>query len=355
MDSTTYINEKKSAVSAYLSAYLKNDDVRDYSRVNRWGNDAVGRILALATRGKMLRATCVFLGNDLTSRTDNRENLLHAAAGLELCHTGLLIEDDVMDRDQIRRGGDSVHIQYQRILEKDGTKNSKRTGESLALCAGDMALFLGLQPLSYITPPEHSSELIRLFCRELTMVGIAQMQDVYGGNSAKEFSLDEILDVYAYKTGRYSIGLPLVTGAMIGGANKETIAKLWKVGTALGIAFQIRDDYLNIFGDSKKTGKPVGSDIREGKQTLYRYFLLKKTTGETREKLLALFGNPDAADADITFITDQINTLGVETDIQEIMEKQKTNISEILKTVPFQKEGKEMLQSLVDVVSNRES
>jgi len=297
----------------------------------------------------------MFAGYALITDTLNEETILRAAGALELCHTGLLIQDDVMDQDEKRRGLPSVHTQYAAILKKDGTKNIHRVSESLAYCTGNMALFLGMQSLTTITPETLATKLADLFASELTMVGIAQMQDVYGGQTIKPLSLDDILSVYAYKTGRYSCGLPLVVGAMIAGGDEETMHKLWKLGTALGVIFQIRDDYLNLFGDTKKTGKPIGSDIREGKQTLYHHFLLQKSTGDTKQKIQTCFGNPNLTEDDIAFILEQIHVLDVVSDIQAIVTKHTAMVEEYLRTIPWRKEGKDIVQSFIDIVTKRES
>jgi geranylgeranyl diphosphate synthase type I len=324
------------------------------SPVGKWGNDGVLRILNVTTQGKLLRSALLFLSAESLSHQYNHEIAVKTAAAIELFQTGLLVHDDIMDRDEKRRGFDSMHIQYKKILEQCGAKNPDRIGESLALCVGDMTFFLAFHIFSTIEPPHLSVKLINLFSSEIAKVGVAQMQDVYGGNSEKQVSKDEILSVYTYKTGRYTCGLPLVAGAIIAGANPQTIRHLWRLGTALGILYQIKDDWLNLFGDPQKTGKPVGSDIREGKQTLYRLFLLEKSDSKTKEKLRSLYGNPKITEKDTAFVQKEIKTLGVEEEINIIVEKQKEIVNEVLSHLPIPKDKRVLFDEFIRYITERE-
>lgn len=349
-----YIKEKKTLVSSCLQTYLTKATLPHVSGVSKWGNDAVNRILYSTVKGKMLRCGLLFLSAYLFSRKQESEAVIQTASALELIQTGLLIHDDIMDQDEARRGLDSMHIQYKKILENDGSKNTGKTGESFALCVGDISFFLAFSLLSKVSPHELSVRLIDLFSEELTKTCVAQMQDVYAGSTQKQLSLEDILSVYAYKTGRYSCGLPLVAGAMIGEARDQTIKQLWKLGTALGIIFQIKDDELNMFGNPEKTGKPAGSDIREGKQTLYHLFLMEKSSPSNKQKLLSLFGNPKITESDCVFIKDQIKTLQIEKDVSAIIGQQRKVINEVLSHLPLHKEGRVLLEEFISYITERE-
>ena len=354
MDIQSYIQEKKNLVSSYLQTYLKQTVLPQVSPVGRWGNDAITRILPFTINGKLLRSSLLFLSMESFSDHYNHEKAVKTAAAIELVQTGLLVHDDIMDQDEKRRGFDSMHIQYKKILEQCGTKNPDRIGESLALCVGDMTFFLAFHIFSTIEPPHLSVKLMNLFSSEIAKVGVAQMQDVYGGNLDKQVSKDEILSIYTYKTGRYTCGLPLVAGAIIGGANPQTIRHLWRLGTAMGILYQIKDDWLNIFGNPQKTGKPVGSDIREGKQTLYRLFLLEKSDSKTKEKLRSLYGNPKITKEDVTLVQSEIKKLEVEKKINGIVEKQKEIVNEVLSHLPIPPDKRVLFDEFIRYITERE-
>lgn len=247
-----------------------------------------------------------------------------------------------------------MHTQYQKILGTDSITNSKKTGESFAMCVGDMSFFLAFQILAEIQPSDLSGKLTTLFSQELTAVCTAQMQDVYGGATRKQFSQDEILSVYAFKTGRYSCGLPLVAGATIAGATDQTKKNLWKLGTSLGILFQIRDDQLNLFGNPDKIGKPIGSDIRENKQTLYRFFLLEKAQEDTKKHLLSLFGNPSLSPKDVAYVKKHVTDLHIEDDIRDIVHEQEQIVNEVLKHLPIPEDKQTLFREFVDYLNKRE-
>jgi geranylgeranyl diphosphate synthase type I len=246
-----------------------------------------------------------------------------------------------------------MHIKYTKNLENDGANKLEDTGKSFAMCVGDMAYFLSMRILSEIQPDHVSLSLQQLYSIEIAKVTAAQMQDVYGGISNKHLSQEDILSIYTYKTGRYTCGLPLVTGAIIAGATEQTIKNLWKFGIALGILFQIQDDRLNLFGDTKQTGKPVGSDIREGKQTLHRYFLLQKASSEIQSKLNAIYGNAQINEKNIQFVREQSVDLHVDKAIQSITDKQTLVINEVIEHLPIEESKKMIFHEFVEYLTHR--
>jgi len=330
-----YIQEKRTIVSKFLNAFLNSSALTALSPVGKWGNDAVRRIGHFALAGKMLRSALVYLGADSCSATYDQDTMLKTAAAIELFQTGLIIHDDVMDNDESRRGLDSIHIQYQKIFHSDALLNQHKTAESFAVCSGNISFFLAYRLLGAIIPMISQEKVVSCISNELAKVCVAQMQDVYGGNTNKQFSEKEILSMYSYKTGRYSCALPLVLGGMIAGASQSTLSHFWKLGTALGICFQIKDDELNLFGNTVQTGKPTGSDIREGKQTLYRYFLMKKVPQDQKKHVESLFGNPMLTSDDILYITNLIRDLRIYKDIEQIIHTQTQTIHDMIHIIPM--------------------
>jgi geranylgeranyl pyrophosphate synthase len=128
--------------------------------------------------------------------------------------------------------------------------------------------------------------------RECASVCLGQMQDVALGNSADIPSEADVLSVYRYKTARYTFSLPLMLGAILAGVPEKEITILEKTGESIGLLFQMQDDMLNLFGTVKETGKPVGSDLREGKKTLAYLYLYNKSTDKERK----MFNDPVSVD-----------------------------------------------------------
>lgn len=237
--------------------------------VNKWGSDVLTRLTPFVTAGKSVRGSLVLLSYELFKNT-SPQAAVDVAGALELIHAGLLIHDDIMDQDQMRRGAKSLYAQYQELF------SDKRTGESLALCVGDVSFFMALSVISSLGfPLKITRAVMNKISSELTLVGVAQMQDVALPNQKEKATKDTILTLYRYKTARYTCSLPLALGAILAGQNEDVVSALEIYGEHVGILFQIIDDQLNLFGDTEVTGKPVGSDIREEKVTLFSYYAKK--------------------------------------------------------------------------------
>ena len=264
-----YFDPLRERISDALRQFFreKRDEL---ARVNPLGRDAAERLVEFTLRGKMIRGCLVHLGWSIggagTVAPDaEAASVVAAGAAMELFQSGLLVHDDIMDRDVVRRGLPSIFQQYAQMAGRDGHADPAHVGQAQGICAGDVACFMAFELLSRVRAPA-LGEVLALCARELSAVGIAQMQDVAWGASKDGVKVDDILTMYRYKTGRYSFALPLAAGALIAGAAPDVREKLETCGESLGLLFQIRDDDLGLFGDEKELGKPVGSDIREGKE-----------------------------------------------------------------------------------------
>jgi geranylgeranyl diphosphate synthase type I len=190
----------------------------------------------------------------------------------------------------------------------------------MGICAGDVAYFLAFELIAGadVTPGVRAA-LLALAARELTSVGVAQMQDVAWGGTPASAEEADILRMYTYKTSRYSFSLPLRAGAMAAGADPALQARLDEIGETIGVLFQVRDDELGLFGDEKEIGKPVGSDVREGKKTVYWTRLMAAAAGADRDRLAATFGSREAGPADLAFVRGRAESLGVRAGIDAAM------------------------------------
>ena len=207
----------------------------------------------LAAGGKRMRGLLTILGYELAGGKDEKE-IVKAAVVMELFHLGLLIQDDVMDRDELRRGVKTIHVRYPDL----------HLGEAVANCVGDLTFGWGMEIISKLNI--QSSKVVAamsVWGKYFARVGYGQILDVM-----KVADQTTLLNILALKSGEYSCVLPLLMGATLGGAQAELLDKLTRYGMELGWVFQLRDDWLADFGESQKTGKPVGNDRREGKKTL---------------------------------------------------------------------------------------
>jgi geranylgeranyl diphosphate synthase, type I len=222
--------------------------------------DAVAGLIRAG--GKRLRPAFCLSGYLAAGGDASDTSVIPAAVALELLHACALIHDDVMDASPLRRGRRTVHAKYADEHNSRQWRGSpQRFGENVAILAGDLALVYADQIMAEAPPTvdaawgELRSELI-----------IGQYMDVAAaaGPSAEP---DLSRWIAIVKSGRYTIHRPLVVGAVIAG--RPELASVFEAyGAALGEAFQLRDDLLNVFGDDRVTGKPCGLDIEQYKMTL---------------------------------------------------------------------------------------
>ena len=188
-----------------------------------------------------------------------------------------------MDNDRQRRGHKTLFSQYEDLGENHLISQSTDFGKHMALCVGDLALFLGMDCM--VLSSTDASKLQSII-REFSSVCLAQMQDVSFGMNKALPSIDEVLSMYTYKTARYTISLPLSAGARISEAPQSEIDLLERIGEDMGIMFQLSDDMLNLYGDPSKSGKPIGSDLLEEKKTFAYVTLMNVLTQSESDMLL---------------------------------------------------------------------
>jgi len=244
--------------------------------------------------GKRLRPALVYYGYRLLGGDQSKE-ILKASLTMELIHTFLLIHDDVMDKSDFRRGKKTIHkiyeTEYKTIYSANG--NSRRFGEAMGILAGDISFCLGFKPLllSHFSP-ELKVQAMKKMSDTLISTSFGQELDIRF--EASGFSTpSEVLDLYELKTAQYTFEYPLHIGAILAGATGQDLKTISAYAIPCGIAFQIQDDILGMFGDEQKTGKPVGSDLKQGKQTLLIAETLKRASKNDLKKIHHSLGNKD--------------------------------------------------------------
>ncbi len=313
------------------------------------GAGAAARIAEFSSRGKMLRGSLARLGYELAkgkaAEGDDDEALSLAGAAMELFQSGLLVHDDIMDRDRVRRGFPTLHVSYEEDLNRGGYDESAHHGESLGICAGDLAYFAAFRLLAGLpVGADRARTVSAIAARELGLVGIAQMQDVVNGaarpdsfnpfgDSPTEPDEEAILRLYRFKTGRYTFSMPLAMGAAIAGASERIRVALEDAGEVLGVLFQLKDDELGLFADPGLLGKPVGADIRENKKTLFRLRLFEKCDAAAKARLGTVFGNRGSGEAELAFVCAELERLGIRSQMTGMMRGYASRALEALGTI----------------------
>jgi len=289
-----YLIDKKVRLTSFIEKQLEIYR-KDFEGFNHWGNDSFSRIPEFISRGKMVRGALVYLSYEAFGGTDlSKADSL--AAAIELLHAGFLIHDDIMDNDELRRGKPSIHIALKEKFD-DSYTDTEKTAENIAICLGNICYFTAFDLISDI-------KINRMFNREATITGLGQMDDLFLSSAKTIPEYETILNIYKLKTARYTFSLPLKTGAIAAGANENTLELLNEIGINIGTLFQMRDDELNFYGDTSKTGKPAGSDIREGKKTLIYSILLNCASDKDIDFIRSSLGNADLDHNDVLKLRD---------------------------------------------------
>ncbi|HEY4156865.1 MAG TPA: polyprenyl synthetase family protein [Polyangiaceae bacterium] len=237
--------------------------------------------------GKRFRPALLVAGFRAASSRGSLELALDAGVALELLQAYLLIHDDWMDGDLVRRGGPSVHA----LLAK--RFRSQHKGHASGILAGDYAAAVALEALSQLDLPTGTAQAAFGCFAQMQLDAIAGQQlDLVG----KSYDVER---AYQLKTGSYTVRGPLCLGAILGAAKRETLGALERFALPLGVAFQLRDDLLSAFGDPKDTGKPFGGDLRSGKRTVLLTQALKRARGRDLLLLKRVAGNQRARESDV--------------------------------------------------------
>jgi len=302
--------------------------------------------------GKRLRPAFMYYGFKLVADEGDTDDVLKAAIPFELVHAGALVHDDIMDNSDLRRGKPTVH----RVFEKDF--GSADVGRALAIVAGDMILALADNAVTAYSDfggrYKQARPYFDLMCRE---INYGQHLDVVG-NLMGVVDEDWIMKVMRYKTAGYTVEKPLMVGATLGGATTETVASISKYGIKLGIAFQIKDDILGMFGDEAKVGKPVDSDLKEGKKTLLVSTTLRRLMDAGRQsevsKLKSILGNPKLTGEDYVWCQELMRDTGVVDYCQLKVEELTYQARQALEDTRFDNEATRYLLGISDFLVARE-
>ncbi len=299
----------------------------------------------LAVRGgKRLRAVLLAGAYEACGGEGGSVAVVDAGVALEILQAYLLVHDDWMDGDDVRRGGPSAHAL---LRERFG---STQQGDAGAILAGDFGSSLALDVLAGMNVPSvRLIEAIREFGRAQCDVVLGQIMDVRHAATTEA----AVEAMHRLKTGSYTVRGPLLIGACLAGASKEIRVGLTEAADPLGIAFQLRDDLLGTFGDPAKTGKPASSDLREGKRTALIIELEKDR--EAARMLPRVLGVADAPDEEVAAVVRRMVDSGAKGRVEARIGKLLDESRERLGRLPLQAEGKAVLMGAVAALGSRDT
>lgn len=287
----------------------------------------------LEAGGKRLRPTLALLGAAVFGGKD--EDVLPAALALEVFHNYTLLHDDVMDRSDVRRGRTTVW---------------RKWDENTAILSGDQMMIESYGLLAGV-PAEKLQKVLRLFVKMGTEICEGQQYDV-DFESRNDVTIAEYMEMIRLKTS-VLLATALQIGAYIAGANDEEQQALYTFGEQIGLAFQLQDDILDVYGDAATFGKPIGGDICCNKKTYMLLTALANAEGETLELLDAWIRRTEFDRAEkIAAVTDIYTRLGVRADAEQMMRRCTDRALKALSLVP-QNEYTDQLRQLADKLLNR--
>jgi len=253
--------------------------------------------LAEATAGgKRFRPRLVCVAHDALGGSRGRDAAVVGAA-FELLHTALIVHDDVIDRDHVRRGAPNIAGAYGASARQAGADDATadHAGLSAAVIAGDLALAGAHRILDRTSLDSAMRERIHGLLDEAVFTAAAgELADLEYAIGVAVPRLDDVIEMEHLKTAVYSFEAPLAAGAVLADATEAQVEALRAFGREVGIAYQVVDDILGVFGDAAKTGKTVLGDLREGKRTV---LIAAASDRDGWADASAGFGDPDLDEA----------------------------------------------------------
>jgi geranylgeranyl diphosphate synthase type I len=303
--------------------------------------------------GKRLRPRFCYWGYRATGAGDG-EDIMRAAAALELLQACALVHDDVIDGSDTRRGQPAVHRRFAALHRTSGWYGDpERFGEAAAILLGDLALIWADSALTQSgfdaaalqrAAPVWDAMRVEVMCGQYLDV----VEQARGGGS-----VERALRVARFKSAKYTIERPLHLGAALGEATPELMSAFTSYGLPLGEAFQLRDDVLGVYGDPEVTGKPAGDDLREGKRTVLIAYAFDAANDAQAEQLRARLGDPQLDADGVTVLRDIIAATGAVDRVEALITTQTDDAVSALSATDMDDDARTALVDLARTATTR--
>lgn len=288
-------------------------------------------------------------------------SVLDVACALELFHAAALIHDDVIDRSDTRRGRPAVHQRFAAMHREHGFRGQpEHFGISAAILLGDLLQSWADELMNRAceaTPDRAAAEAARAhFNRMRSEVAVGQYLDVLEeqrpGFAEHAEQLDRSTRVLIYKSAKYSVEAPLLIGAALAGATEAQESALAAFGLPVGVAFQLRDDQLGVFGDARVTGKPSGDDLIEGKRTVL-VALAREALPTTQRRIFDDLLGTDLDEEQVEILQRTIRESGAEAQVEDMISRNVDRARDALALANLDPSAIELLSQLADRAAQR--
>jgi geranylgeranyl diphosphate synthase type I len=321
------------------------------------GRQALERLQEFTMRpAKRIRGALAMLGYEMFGGTRHAA-ALDLAVVVELMQSYLLIVDDVMDRSVERRGGTTLQLQYYAALQEQfGDKSPAHQGDMMALNIGLLAQHLAAGLLNEIDElPARVLRAGQVAQANLIATGLGQMDDLLN-QAGKPTNLEAIRQMYKLKSSYYTFVNPLQTGAALAGASESQLRPLKEFGLHAGVAFQLQDDIMGMFGDEQQTGKSPLDDLREGKLTMLMQHALEHAAPAELQIIHASLGNEQVTAAQHAGIRQLLTQLGSRNYVHQQAQQEVVLALQVLHAQPGWEPGAvAFLTELLNYIINRDN
>lgn len=358
MDAIKQLGLYKEIVDHHLNTFFRKR-LHDLMELDPYASYMLQLLRDFTMRGgKRIRPALMYYGYRLFS-DENVEEAIKGSIAFELIQSYLLIHDDIIDQDSLRRGGPTMHEMYRHAHiksfgEKEPQNNPAHFGTSMAILAGDAANHLAnLIMLNLKMPDDRKIKAISELNRFVHRVIYGEALDVLA-ETKKKVTESDILKIHHLKTASYTFEAPLIVGAVLAGAGPAQIKILSDYAAPLGQAFQIQDDILGVFGKEEKLGKPVGSDLREGKQTLLVIKALQGADAREKKIIKDALGNPELTKGQLEDVQAVIITTGALDYSRKLAKKKIKKARRALEKLNISNDAMDFLAGIADYMLERE-
>ncbi|HUB93043.1 MAG TPA: polyprenyl synthetase family protein [Verrucomicrobiae bacterium] len=344
----------RAEINAHMEAYLAALPNTLEITLSSDGELALELLQEFALRpGKRIRGALAMVAYKMFGGTKHQV-ALDVALAVELAQDYLLIIDDVMDRSERRRGGATVHEEYRHILGRYTSEEFVHIADMLSVNVGLIAQHFSSMVLSELDDnPARIVRAQRLFQSNLAVTGFGQLDDLMG-QAGKALKAADTRRMYIFKSSYYTFVNPLQLGAALAGADKMQLEAIRGFGEYAGLAFQMQDDLLGMFGDGEVTGKSSLDDLREGKMTLLMQHAFEHANSEQLTVLRAAHGNRSVTEQQHTQVCEILTTIGSHSHIsQEARNAAQAASAALVAQETWPTEGKTLLLALVEYTVNR--
>lgn len=345
----------KIACNRELEVFL-NAKIQDAKKISPLAEEMVKVLRGyILQSGKRIRPALMY-HTYLALGGEDREQAMKAAMAPEFIHTFLIIHDDIIDKDNLRRGNPSVHyLYYQSAKNKFASKEDAiHYGNSQAISVGNMAFGMVNEIISNINFGEAvKNRLLKKISDIVFNTTVGEFFDVFAA-AEKNVSEKEVMAILEYKTARYTVEGPIHLGAIMAGADEKIMESLSEYSVPLGIAYQIQDDILGVFGSEKETGKPVGADIGEGKKTLLVVKALEFGDAEQRKKINIALGNKNISRDNVEEIRRVIEETGSLKYSRDLAKKLSDKSGAALEKSGLNEKSREFFTKVADFIIKRD-